>query len=161
MVSLKTKHGKDRIVLAAFALLLRNKIRRRKTRRWWVRPYVADHADHGNFQHFLKKNRYVFRDIDAFKDWVRLTPELFDRVLELITPLIEKEDTHLRKAVPPDERLAVTLRFLATGEYTYPIRYANEQFEQGLDFRMRECCKAQTFAHMLNHQHSIYLPSPL
>ncbi|KAL4119028.1 hypothetical protein QTP88_011901 [Uroleucon formosanum] len=36
-------------------------------------------------------------------------------LLKLVTPLIKKEDTHLRKSVTPHERLTATLRFLATG----------------------------------------------
>ena len=115
MVSLKTKTKRDRVVLASLFFLMHQRIKRRKTkRRWWCRPYVADHGARGNFKHLLQRSR--IDDPDTFKEFVRLTPDLFDQVLELIEPQIKKQDTHLRAAVPPDERLAVTLRFLATGK---------------------------------------------
>ncbi|KYN11790.1 Leukotriene A-4 hydrolase [Trachymyrmex cornetzi] len=42
--------------------------------------------------------------------------DTFEFLLEKVTPLIKKQNTHLRESIPPDERLSVTLRHLATGE---------------------------------------------
>lgn len=39
----------------------------------------------------------------------------FEELLEKVTPLIKKEDTHLRESIPAAERLSLTLRYLATG----------------------------------------------
>lgn len=39
----------------------------------------------------------------------------FEELLEKVTPLIEKKDTHLRESIPAAERLSLTLRHLATG----------------------------------------------
>lgn len=47
-----------------------------------------------------------------------MTPEMFDWLVSKVSPLIRKQDTHLRPSIPPDERLAVTLRHLATGYYS-------------------------------------------
>jgi len=41
--------------------------------------------------------------------------ETFEELLEKVTPLIEKKDTHLRESIPAAERLSLTLRHLATG----------------------------------------------
>ena len=40
-----------------------------------------------------------------------------EELLIKAAPLIAKEDTVMKDVIPPDERLSVTLRFLATGEY--------------------------------------------
>ncbi|KYN50462.1 Putative nuclease HARBI1 [Trachymyrmex cornetzi] len=42
----------------------------------------------------------------------------FEKLLNKVTPLIIKQDTHLRKSIPPAERLSLTLRHLATGNET-------------------------------------------
>ncbi|KAK3878817.1 hypothetical protein Pcinc_016627 [Petrolisthes cinctipes] len=34
----------------------------------------------------------------------------------MVSPEIQKQNTHLREAIPPEQRLSVTLRYLATGE---------------------------------------------
>ncbi|KOB72525.1 Uncharacterized protein OBRU01_12103, partial [Operophtera brumata] len=39
----------------------------------------------------------------------------FDRLLKLLEPIITKQSTQLREAIPSEIKLAITLRFLATG----------------------------------------------
>ncbi|KAH7949270.1 hypothetical protein HPB49_006933 [Dermacentor silvarum] len=45
-----------------------------------------------------------------------MPPRSFDTLLELVAPRITKANTRLRKAIPPDHRLALAVRFLAAGE---------------------------------------------
>ncbi|KAG0715169.1 hypothetical protein GWK47_012565 [Chionoecetes opilio] len=45
-----------------------------------------------------------------------MSKDNFVKLLNLVSPLIRKQDTKLRKAVSPAQRLSVTLRYLATGE---------------------------------------------
>ncbi|KYQ54808.1 hypothetical protein ALC60_06315 [Trachymyrmex zeteki] len=40
--------------------------------------------------------------------------DTFEFLLEKVTPLIKKQNTHLRESILPNERLSVTLRHLAT-----------------------------------------------
>lgn len=47
----------------------------------------------------------------------------FRQLLARLGPRIEKEDTHYRKSIPPEVRLAVTLRFLATGDSSLTLQY--------------------------------------
>ena len=54
-------------------------------------------------------------DKQGFRDMLRMTAEEFDFVLRRVAPLITKRDTKMRKAITAKERLALTLRFLATG----------------------------------------------
>lgn len=52
---------------------------------------------------------------DQFTKYLRFTPSQFDKLLHLVGPCI----THLnfiRESINPSTRLAITLRFLATGE---------------------------------------------
>lgn len=51
----------------------------------------------------------------TFTNYFRLDENLFQELLTKVTPLIQKENTQMRKAVTPAQRLAVTLRYLATG----------------------------------------------
>ncbi|XP_049274752.1 uncharacterized protein LOC119402951 [Rhipicephalus sanguineus] len=45
-----------------------------------------------------------------------MPPRSFDTLLKLVAPRIRKVDTRLRKAIPPEHRLALAVRFLAAGE---------------------------------------------
>jgi len=41
--------------------------------------------------------------------------DIYLELLSVLSPLIEKEDTVLRKSISAHERLTATLRFIATG----------------------------------------------
>jgi hypothetical protein len=55
-------------------------------------------------------------DQGSFLNFLRLTPGLFDELLVKVTPYIKRSDTTFRKAISPGMRLAITLRYLATGK---------------------------------------------
>ena len=49
-----------------------------------------------------------------WKDNLRMTQDTFEVLVTELRPLIEKKDTHMRKAVGVEERIAVTIWKLAT-----------------------------------------------
>jgi hypothetical protein len=51
-----------------------------------------------------------------FENFCRMSGEDFEYFLNKFGPKIKKQDTNMRQAIPVKERLAVTLRFLATGD---------------------------------------------
>lgn len=53
-----------------------------------------------------------------------MPPFLFDRLLHLVTPHIQHQDTQLRKSLSPRDRLSVTLRYLATGESSRSLEFS-------------------------------------
>lgn len=48
-----------------------------------------------------------------FSNYVRMPLEIFHMLLMKVTPLIKKEDTHLRESIPPGARLEATLRYVS------------------------------------------------
>ena len=58
-----------------------------------------------------------------FLRFLRISPEMFDHLLSLATSLISKKDTKLRKTIPSNKRLALTLRFLASGELQISLSF--------------------------------------
>jgi hypothetical protein len=62
----------------------------------------------------------------APKDWhnyLRMDEETYLQLLSLVAPLIEKKNTVMRNAIPPNERLTATLRFLATGRSDEDLKF--------------------------------------
>ena len=53
-----------------------------------------------------------------------MSPECFQHLLSLVKPLIEKKDTKFRKCISAAERLALTLRFLATGDSQQSLSFS-------------------------------------
>ena len=58
----------------------------------------------------------AMEDPSSFMDYFRMDEDHFNHLVSLVSPLIEKEDTCMREAISPAERVALTLRFLASGE---------------------------------------------
>jgi hypothetical protein len=50
--------------------------------------------------------------------------ELFQHLLNLISPRIEKKNSVMRNAVSAEERLSVTLRYLATGNSYQDLKFS-------------------------------------
>lgn len=57
----------------------------------------------------------ALEDEVAYRDFFRVDKSQFQKILDTIGPSIKKQDTVMRDSIKPDERLAITLRFLATG----------------------------------------------
>jgi hypothetical protein len=51
-----------------------------------------------------------------YKNFTRMSPSEYEFLVNLIGEKISKKDTAFRKAISVQERLALTLRFLASGD---------------------------------------------
>ena len=58
----------------------------------------------------------VAEDTAEFRTMFRMDKAEFDRLLNMLLPLIEKVDTTMRACISAKARLLVTLRYLATGK---------------------------------------------
>ncbi|KAJ8728913.1 hypothetical protein PYW07_006609 [Mythimna separata] len=64
------------------------------------------------------------------------------KLLQLVTPLITKQDTNMRQAISPHERLCATLRFLASGMSYEELKFPTVISPQRLGVIIPETCKA-------------------
>ena len=86
----------------------------RRRRRFWVRPWLLRRPVLGQYERLMAELRY--EDVPAYKNFVRVDPEMFQELLARLGPRIAKKDTWFRKALDPGLKLAITLRYLATGD---------------------------------------------
>ncbi|XP_065363219.1 putative nuclease HARBI1 [Calliphora vicina] len=92
-----------------------------KKPRQWVREWVRRRNDEGCCSKLLKELRLETPSL--YSNFLRMNSSDFDYLLKLVTPLIKKQTTKLRQPISPTERLAVTLRYLATGESFRSLQY--------------------------------------
>lgn len=69
-------------------------------------------------------------------------PTDFEFLLSSIEPIVAKKDTTFRKAIPAQERLALTLRFLATGDSYSSLQYLFKISKQAISRIVPEVCGA-------------------
>ena len=102
--------------VALLLLLLMRRRRRRfraACRTRWTKNWIQKRQGHGVYTNLLRELRVD--DPEAFRQYHRLDVNAFKEVLRMVEPFILKKDTVMRASICPEERLAVTLRFLATG----------------------------------------------
>ncbi|XP_067131302.1 uncharacterized protein [Centruroides vittatus] len=119
-------------------LLMHSKPRRNHL--FWMRKIFRDREKYGFNSSLVRELK--FQDQEFYFDFMRMTPDVFDSILEKVSPLIEKRDTFWCKSISSNERLALTLRFLATGETYRSLSFSFRIGRQTLRKIIPETCKA-------------------
>ena len=76
----------------------------------------------GEYHHLIQEMRLV--DHSSFYRYFHMSPVMFDDLLRRVGPVITRKTTQLRSPVSPGERLAVTLRYLVTGDSMHTISFS-------------------------------------
>lgn len=103
-----------RQIRCAAALLIMKKMKKKRVRKVWVREWILRRSQYGAFNNMLQELR--IENMDSFQNFCRMSTHDLECLLNLVGQNISKQDTTFRAAIPPKERLLVTLRFLATGK---------------------------------------------
>ena len=107
------------------------------TKDWLKRSVFGD----GN----LIKELELFSPLD-YKNYLRMCPSTFCELSELITPLVQREDTNMREAISPKQRLFAPLHFLASGPTFENLKFETAIAAQTLGRIIIETCEAVTRA---------------
>jgi len=104
-------------ISAAFIVLKNVRKKREKYRRSiWVKDYLKS------------RNSRIMRDLEfnedvLFKNFTRMSKTNFYTLLGIVEPMIAKQNTRFRESVPAEMKLAITLRYLATGDSFMSLTY--------------------------------------
>uniref|UniRef100_A0A1Y1MU88 DDE Tnp4 domain-containing protein n=1 Tax=Photinus pyralis TaxID=7054 RepID=A0A1Y1MU88_PHOPY len=105
----------DDEVFAAFLLLTTAAMlylkRKKRVRRYKVRPINRNRIVHGQFHKRVRRMREM--DHEQYFKYTRMTPAVFDNLLSIVGPHLQR---HKKKShISPAERLTLTLHYLAEG----------------------------------------------
>lgn len=122
----------------------------RRPRRFWVRPSIVNGRRKYRASDFMKdllldeadELNLEYRNDVGFTNFFRMKRSDFELLLKLVQPKISKTNTKFREAIPASERLAVTLRFLATGDSYHSLMYAMKISKQAISVFVPEVCDA-------------------
>lgn len=103
-------------ISGAFLILKNVKKRSAKRRKVWMKDYLKSR----NFG--ILKELELNKDI-LFKNFTRMSKRNFYELLRMVELKITKQNTHFREAVPAEIKLAITLRYLATGDSFMSLMY--------------------------------------
>lgn len=110
-------------------------LQRRSRNRFRVRPYLQPRS-FNIYQELKIDDRF------GIQNFFRCSESDFEELVSLISPDIEKKTTWRNDVIPPDMRLGVTLRFLATGDSYTSLMYHLRISKQQLSELIPEVCLA-------------------
>lgn len=74
-------------------------------KRWLINRQVYSHM------HLINELQL---EPDDYRNYLRMEKNSYTELLDFVSPLLQKEDTIMRPAITPHERLSSTLKYLAT-----------------------------------------------
>ena len=116
----------EEILVLALLYISRRK-KRRKNKRFWVRSIFSRRQGQSEYHTLLQEVR--LSDPEAHFQYLRMSRSRFEELLSMVSPHLRRRSYHCtaRPAITPAERLAITIRFLATG---------NSQASMSFNFRV-------------------------
>lgn len=91
----------------------------RRPRVCWVKPWLQRRHQLGAYDGLMVE--LANEDVEGYVAFQRMAPDLFAELLSKVGPIIQRHDTVMRKSISPGARLALTLRYLATGKYVWIV----------------------------------------
>ena len=88
--------------------------RPRRRHNMWVRPWLLQREERGAY-HSIMADLYA-TDIPGFTNYMRMTPEFFEMIKTRLEPHLARQATNYRAPISVGEKLALTIRYLVTGE---------------------------------------------
>jgi hypothetical protein len=102
-----------KIVAAVCVVLAINK-RRKVKRKCSVKNWVRRRDRQGAYIHLISELQ--LEDVQQFRNFTRMSAVEVQSLVNMLGPVIGKQDTAMRNAILLEERVIVTLCFLATGK---------------------------------------------
>ncbi|KAI8437467.1 hypothetical protein MSG28_011789 [Choristoneura fumiferana] len=103
------------------------------------RHWIKRRAQLGAYNQLLSELEN--EDPECYRNFLRMKHEDFQYLCNKISPAIKKQDTNMRLAISVEERLAITLRFLASDSYR-SLSYLFRVPRQTISKIIPECCEA-------------------
>lgn len=130
-----------RKVAAALVVIshYKRKQQNKRKHRWWIKEIYRQRNVHAN----QLLSDMTFEGVEeTIKNFTRMNSETFEDLCIKLEPIIGKKDTSFRKAITTRERLAITLRFLASGDSFVSLQYLFRVSKQSISRIVRKTCDA-------------------
>lgn len=127
------------LLLVTVIAICANRIKLKRCRRTrWSRKWLLKRRQ---FSH-VNLIRELQSEPSDWRNYLRMDIETYRKLLDLVTPYIQKKNSAMRTSISPHERLSATLRFLATGRSYKDLEFTTIISKQALSKIIPETCKA-------------------
>ena len=136
----RVRHNYANIVLAIMAAEddLRRR-RRRRARRFWIKPWILRRPLYGQYENLMVE--LVRESRCDFQAFLCMEPHMFRELLRRVGPRLHKSHSG-RPPLEPGLKLAITLRYLATGNAYRSLAFAFRVPHNTIALFVPEVCRA-------------------
>lgn len=107
------QHQQNQLIQAQHIIAERRRRRRVVVRNIWVRDRIVRRPQLGHYDHLMVELRN--KDPRAFKNFLGMPPAMYGEIVQRRTPALIKGTTKWRAHLEPGFKIAITLRYLASG----------------------------------------------
>lgn len=129
---------KRRAIACAGIIVVSEYLRKKRVRRKWTKNWLSRRND---FSHMSLLRELRAADPNDFRNYLRMDENTFNLLLNLVGQHLQKQNTVMRQAIPAEERLIATLRFLATGRSYEDLKFSTCIAAQTLGQLIPETCQ--------------------
>ncbi|KAL0882362.1 hypothetical protein ABMA27_000863 [Loxostege sticticalis] len=129
-------HKRKACIAILIAILSKKSVKRKR----WVKNWLQRRND---FTHLSLLNEIRNdNEEEDFQYYYRMKEACFDQLLQMVKPYLTKQDTCMRKSISAEEKLAVTLRYLATGRNISDLKYSVIMSPAAISQAIMDTCQA-------------------
>lgn len=127
-------HEDELLALAGVCLIIKKlKVpKKRRAQKSWIEKRAT--YSHVNL---IKE---LVNEPDDFRNYLRMDETTYRQLLDLITPLLQRNDTVMKRSITSHERLTATLRYLATGRTYEDLKFSTCISKSALSNIIPETC---------------------
>jgi hypothetical protein len=105
----------------------------------WIRDWIGRRDSRGACT-LLKE--LAAEDVNEYKICLRMAPEKFDALLDMVAPKIDIQNAQMRDAISPRVMLEVTVYFMVTGNSYRTLQYFFSVSKASISNFIPEVCDA-------------------
>ena len=138
-MELRRNRRREQAIIVALAVFEQQQARHgRRERTVWVKPWLFRRVTLGHYDTLMQELMRESRG--DFKAFLRIEPPMFREMVDRLTPRISKHQD-CRPGLPAGLRLAITLRFLATGESYHSLAFSFRVSHTTISLLVPEVCR--------------------
>ena len=111
-----------------------------KRRRHWIRPYLRRRREYGHYDNLMRELSLELPE--KYRNFTRIDTDIFHEIVARLQPILQKKTTNFREPLSVGLRVAITLRYLATGETYTSLGYAFRVAHNTISKLIPETCSA-------------------
>lgn len=112
---------------------------RRRLQSCWTKEWLLQKETRSHMPLLMEIRENNLLD---YRNFMLLDEATFQELLTLVSPYLQRKDTSIQRAIPAEDKLVVTLRFLATGWSLADLKFGSVISPQALGLIIPETCKA-------------------